>query len=234
MEGLFAPPPKLPQAAKAEPAPTVRLEPELVEVTLIEDEPLEVALAEEETEWHYCLQGDERTQGPVPESKLRKLLQSGRLPYDTLVWNDSLGDWVEATRIPALSAKGGADPVIFTEVPLLDPGSNYSARSHLPILPLASASLVLGIVGILFGIIGVILSLAEAKVGIIVGVLIPAGIACVLAIIFGHLSYGQIKANRRAFGGLSLSKAGLILGYIVLASLTLGGGAWMIIKLSNG
>jgi hypothetical protein len=98
---------------------------------------------------------------------------------------------------------------------------------------LASASLILGIVGILFGIIGIILSLAEAKVGIVVGVLIPAGIACILAILFGHLSFGQIKSNRRASGGLGLSKAGMILGYVVLASLILGGGVWMIIKLSN-
>lgn len=236
VEGLFAPPPKLPQPAKAEPAAPVLVEPELVEVQLIEEEPLEVAVSEDETEWHYCLPGDEKTQGPVSESKLRKLFQSGRLPADTLVWNDTLGDWVEATRIPALSsgpARGGADPVIFADVPLLDSNPGYPAHtgSHRPIPPLATVSLILGILALLLGLTGAILAGMKTSVGFIVGLLIPAGIASILAVVFGHLSWAQIKASRRSLQGQNLAKAGLILGYTALGCLIVGGGVWMIFEL---
>lgn len=238
VEGLFAPSPKAPKPVPAEPAAAVK-ELELVEVQLIEDEPLEAAIAEEEAEWHYCLPGDGQTQGPVLESKLRKLLQSGRLPQDTLVWNETLSDWVEATRIPALfggRARGGADPVLFTEVPLMEPGAAYPAGSgsHLPIPPLASTSLILGILGVVLGIVGLILTLIKAEVGFVIGLFIPAAVASILAIIFGHVAGGQIQANRRVFQGQGLAKAGLILGYLILGSLILGGLVWIAIKMNNG
>lgn len=237
VEGLFAAPPKLPQPVKAEPAMPVLVEPELVEVQLIEEEPLEVDAPDEETEWHYCLPGDAQTQGPVSESKLRKLFQSGRLPADTLVWNDSLGDWVEATRIRALAgaARGGGDPVVFNEVAIMDSSPAYPvpAGSHRPIPPLATVSLILGILSLVLGITGVIVSAMKAKLGFILGLFIPAGIASVLAVVFSHLSWRQIKASRKALQGQNLAKSGLILGYTVLGCLILGGGVWMIIKMTG-
>lgn len=196
VEGLFPPPPKLPQKPVQEPKTPEVAEPELVEVALIEDEPLEFTEPEEETEWHYCLQGDEQTQGPISEAKLKRLFQSGRLPYDTLVWNETLTDWVEASRIPALRGPAiAARPHDTEEVHIIDPDSGgfRSARSGLPVPPMASASLILGILGI------------------------PIPFVCVLAIVFGHLALNQIKTNQRIYQGEGMANAGLILGYAALA-----------------
>jgi hypothetical protein len=215
VEGLFPPLPKLPPRSAREPEAPALGEPELVEVTLIEEEPLEIPAPEDQTEWHYCLQGDEQTQGPVSETKLRRLFQSGRLPLDTLVWNETLSDWVEATRIPALHAAPvpGAGPVVSAEVPLFDAQSDFppAEGEDLPVPPLASASLILGILGIA----------------------IPIGVASVLAIVFGHLALSQIQANRPYFQGEGMAKTGLILGYIVLTILLLGGSAWLILHLAR-
>lgn len=213
VEGLFPPPPKPPQPTPEAKAPEV-VEPELVEVSLIDDEPLEVVEPEDETEWHYCLQGDEQTQGPILETRLKKLFQSGRLPYDTLVWNETLGDWVEANRIPALQGPpANAEPAATMEVNIIDSDSGgFSPMSSgLPIPPLASASLILGILGIA----------------------IPIGVGSVLAIVFGHLSLSQIKANRQTYQGEGMAKTGLILGYVSLAILLMAFLVWLIIKVTQ-
>ena len=212
VEGLFPPAPKPPQRGPAG-AASPGQEIELVDVNIIEDEPLEV---DEETEWHYCLQGDAETQGPVSEAKLKRLFQSGRLPYDTLVWNENLTDWVEAGRIPALHsapARAAAGPAIHTEIPLIDTRSGYAEPDgdELPVPPLASASLILGILGIA----------------------IPIGVGSVLAIVFGHLALGQIKANRRIYQGENMAKSGLIIGYVTLAILLVAGSAWLIYQMAQ-
>ncbi len=114
VEGLF-PPPKPPQPARKEqpsavPAPA---EPEIIEVQLLDD--LEVVSADDELEWHFCLQGAEETRGPVTEAQLRQYFQNGRLPLDTLVWNETFPDWVEADRIPGF--RGAASAVQAPSVP---------------------------------------------------------------------------------------------------------------------
>ncbi len=217
VEGLFPAPPKVPQKPKAGPAPPSRGEPELVEVNLFEDEPLEVVEAEDGTEWHYCLQGDSQTQGPVSETQLRRMFQSGQLPQDTLVWNESLPDWIESTRIPAFqSAPAGrakGRPAIPREVALLDTDSPSAATSgiELPVPPLASASLILGILGIA----------------------IPIGVPSVLAIVFGHLSLNQIKTYRGLYQGENMAKSGLILGYAVLTILLVFGSVLLLLRLAK-
>lgn len=207
VEGLFPPAPKPPQREPAGPASPVR-EIELVDVNIIEDEPIGV---DDETEWHYCLQGDAETQGPVSEAKLKRLFQSGRLPDDTLVWNENLTDWVEAGRIPTLQS---APARAAAEIPLIDTRSAYAEPDgdELPVPPLASASLILGILGIA----------------------IPVGVGSVLAIVFGHLALGQIKDNRRFYQGENMAKTGLIIGYVTLAILLVAASAWLIYQMGQG
>lgn len=210
IEGLFPPTPKPPQAQPSQAKARVQ-EVELVEVTIIEDEPRE---ADDETEWHYCLQGDEQTQGPVSEAKLKRLFQSGRLPFDTLVWNENLTDWIEAGRIPAFTsgpAKTTPRRAIHSE--LIDPGLAYpeAEGAELPVPPLASASLILGILGIA----------------------IPIGVGSVLAIVFGHLALGQIKSNRQFYQGENMAKTGMIIGYVTLAILVLACSAWLVYQLAQ-
>ena len=61
-----------------------------------------------ETSWYY-LREDERY-GPVPVSQLRRLLQSGELGPDTLVWRQGLKDWVPARSLTAGTAPRTPNP----------------------------------------------------------------------------------------------------------------------------
>ncbi|HWI64715.1 MAG TPA: DUF4339 domain-containing protein [Symbiobacteriaceae bacterium] len=55
-----------------------------------------------ERQWYYIVAGNQT--GPVPESQLQELLQSGRLPRETMVWSDSLPAWTPASQVSALGA----------------------------------------------------------------------------------------------------------------------------------
>jgi hypothetical protein len=51
-------------------------------------------------DWHYVIQG--QVEGPIPENDLIKMIQSGELSTDTLVWNGDPGNaergWVKITE----------------------------------------------------------------------------------------------------------------------------------------
>lgn len=69
--------------------------------------PLPPAAAEGEgATWFYAADGE--TRGPVPESTLVWMLQSGALKGSSLVWRDGLAEWTAASSIPAFRAAGGA------------------------------------------------------------------------------------------------------------------------------
>jgi hypothetical protein len=50
--------------------------------------------------WYYYESGNQK--GPISEAQLQMLLQSGRLNFETPVWNESMQDWQEAGEIVAL------------------------------------------------------------------------------------------------------------------------------------
>jgi uncharacterized RDD family membrane protein YckC len=54
----------------------------------------------ETQQWHYVINGNQA--GPVPESELVQMLTSGQLAPETLVWTQSLEDWVAASSVDAL------------------------------------------------------------------------------------------------------------------------------------
>ena len=53
-----------------------------------------------ERQWYY-IDGGSQT-GPVPETQLKSLLQSGRLPRETMVWSDNLPAWTPAAQVSSL------------------------------------------------------------------------------------------------------------------------------------
>ena len=59
-----------------------------------------------EPEWYYTLQGQQ--QGPVPESKLRSLLQSGQVLPNEFVFKEGMSDWAAASSRSELM--GGPPP----------------------------------------------------------------------------------------------------------------------------
>lgn len=57
--------------------------------------------------WHYVKDGTERL-GPIPESELRALANTGQIQPGDLVWCEGMADWVPYETAPGLS---GAAPV---------------------------------------------------------------------------------------------------------------------------
>jgi len=99
--GAQAPPP----AESPKPASSDRPSPQGGRVRVrsrrIPEEPIAA-----EKQWHYVAGG--KTEGPVPESRLRELLPT--LPVDAMVWNPDLGAW----KTPREA--GLAPPTIVNEV----------------------------------------------------------------------------------------------------------------------
>ena len=155
--------------------------------------------------WFYEEKGQQR--GPVSEDELRRLISSGPLSSKNLVWKDGLGDWVPANTLPEFGAEQTAAPN--TPSPSSPPSSSSTQNvppghyqpavaaydSGTSVSGMAIASLVSGVLG---------LSCCLPFIG-------PA-----LAIIFGHLALGGIKASKGRLLGSGMAIAGLILGYLNL------------------
>ena len=63
-----------------------------------------------EPQWYYTLQGQQ--QGPVPESQLRSLLQSGQVLPNEFVFKEGMSDWAAASSRAELM--GGLSPITTT------------------------------------------------------------------------------------------------------------------------
>jgi uncharacterized RDD family membrane protein YckC len=57
-------------------------------------------------EWYYSENGERR--GPVPDTALTELLQSGRLSTDTLVWREGWNDWRPFSQAGLTDAAAGS------------------------------------------------------------------------------------------------------------------------------
>ncbi|MBM4163176.1 MAG: RDD family protein [Lentisphaerae bacterium] len=58
--------------------------------------------------WYYAVDG--RQEGPVPESALQQLFQSQRLRPETLVWAETMKDWMCASSVEGLLPPGSHLP----------------------------------------------------------------------------------------------------------------------------
>ncbi len=144
-------------------------------------------------EWYYA-QGDEQ-RGPVSESVLIGLVEQGVIRADTLVWNDSMTDWLPYGEVHAQSDPLRTNDTVVTGRPVT---SSSEARTE----PLAIASLILAIVSIFICGCGFFLS-------------IPA-------VICGHIALNRINAAEGRLAGRGLALAGLIIGYLMLAITAVG------------
>ena len=146
-------------------------------------------------QYYYSLDGNQR-QGPV---SLEQLRAAGVGP-ETTVWREGMADWSAAKDVPELSGlfappmTTGAPPVrVQYQTPTSQQGTNG----------LAITSMVVGIVGLVLTPCISFLAIAPA----------------ILAIIFGHVSRGQIRRGQGTGAGSAL--AGLILGYVTTGLLLL-------------
>lgn len=59
--------------------------------------------------WYYVEKGQQA--GPVTDEQFNTLVQTGTITTDTLVWNESMADWLPYGRIHAAAASAGATTI---------------------------------------------------------------------------------------------------------------------------
>ena len=137
------------------------------------------------THWFY---GENGLQfGPVDDAGIRQLIASGRVVPSTLVWREGMPSWLPLAKVPELSQS-------------MVPYAPYCAPA--PTCGLAIASMVCGIVGVMFCYFCALLG-------------IPA-------VICGHMALKQMNESPLPMTGRGMALTGLILGYLWIGLTLLG------------
>ncbi len=144
-------------------------------------------------QWFYA--DSDNQQHPVEEADLENLIASGVVSSTTLVWNESLPNWIPAGEALADRFEGGAvTPPVLT---------NSQARQAITAIPGAAgqkpAADAVSICALVFGILGIFTCIPFLAL---------AGIIC------GHIGRkrARLETGPSSNGGLALG--GLITGYI--------------------
>ena len=127
--------------------------------------------------------------------EVRQQLASGTLRVTDLAWYEGAAGWAPLSSVPGVTAAPAAGAVAVPATTAVAPAVLPQNRTE----PLAIVSLVLSIAGLL---------------GFCCGFFLMAGIA---GIICGHLALSRFKQNP-ALEGRGLAVAGLVIGYVALAS----------------
>ena len=162
-------------------------------------------------EWFYAKNNERK--GPVSASQLRSMVVSGEVAGSDLVWCEGMGNWIPASeiqdfdspRVGAVGAEAGS-PQGHHSPQVVPPGAQAGAPVNIPnagpvgVRPSANGK---AITSLVCGCIGVCCCFTL--------------IASILAVIFGHIAKGEIRASGGQQGGDGMALAGLILGYTGLA-----------------
>lgn len=163
-------------------------------------------------QWYYSKNGTQL--GPVEEGELRSKIASGEISSADLVWREGMTDWLPSAKVQELAPVAVVPTAFPSAVP--DPGSapgspyqppvntGYAAGPPPASSGKASTAMVLGIVGLVFGLCGCY--------GIVVS--LPCGI---LAIVFGSQVKKEAELNPALAPELGKAKAAVIMGWIGLA-----------------
>jgi hypothetical protein len=146
-------------------------------------------------DWYYADASEQQQR--VSEENLAALVADGVIKPNTLVWNETLTDWKEATLIrPDLFASMSYPPVL---TPMDQ--RNAALPGYAP-QPATGTTDPVSICALVFG---------------ILGILSCFGIFSIVGIVCGHIGRkrARIETVQTSNGGLAL--AGLITGYIGLA-----------------
>lgn len=182
-------------------------------------------------QWFYSKNGTQL--GPVEESELRAKLASGEVAKVDLVWREGMTDWLPAAEVAelatltAVTAAPPAIPPVSADVvnsPYAPPvSSGYGVQPQLAGQGSgkATASMVLGIVGLVFGLCGCY--------GLMIA--LPC---CILAIIFGGQFKQDAALNPALAGELGKAKAGVIMGWIGLGLTLLITGSFFVFGIVSG
>jgi hypothetical protein len=160
-------------------------------------------------QWYYSKNATQL--GPVTDEELRAKLASGEVTASDMVWKDGMPDWKPAASVPELGvmiptqAVGAPNDPAYQQSPNAPPaygaGPQVSAGK-------ATASMVLGIVSLVFslcGCYGIVISLPCA----------------ILAVVFGTQFKKEAESNPMLAAQLGPARAGVIMGWIAIGLLLL-------------
>lgn len=188
------------------------------------------AVGAPEVQWLYAVGTDRR--GPVAESELRRLLQQGLVPVESLVWTEGWPEWIPAGEVPNFMEVVSFRPLGQRETS--PTGQAIAGRPQGS--GMATSSLILGIVGVTFLLIAIGAALGS-KLGpddlsedtkkILIVVKWTAAVLAfppaILAICLGHVARNATAGTASGAPGRAAALAGLILGYSTLSPLFAGG-----------
>ena len=180
-------------------------------------------------QWFYADENDKQV--PMEESELQSLVDSGVIKRDTLIWNESLPDWVECGNFkPELFG----DPVLPEapppmESPAEEPGStggtnhfkNEAASSarpadappNLPATRPGSANPAegIGIAAMICGILGIVVNLCSLVTN---GCTFPVALALsIAAIVCGYSGRSNLRQRGLPIQN-SMLTAGIVTGWV--------------------
>ncbi|RYD18614.1 MAG: DUF4339 domain-containing protein [Verrucomicrobiaceae bacterium] len=183
-------------------------------------------------QWYYSKNGTQL--GPVEEAELRSKITSGEITSADLVWREGMTDWLPSSRVAELASVAAAAPLVAAPGTPVPPSegtatspyqppvnSGYSVAPPAPSSGKATASMVLGIVGLVFGLCGCY--------GIMIS--LPC---CILAIVFGSQVKKEVLHNPALAADEGKAKAGVIMGWIGIAITVVFTVGLMVLGLASG
>jgi uncharacterized membrane protein len=96
------------------------------------------------SDWYYAVNNEQK--GPVNESELKTQLAAGKLPADTLVWQEGMENWTPSSRVAAFTFREPPAPASFAKLSptpaVVVPADKMGVHNPESITPVTVASLV--------------------------------------------------------------------------------------------
>lgn len=145
--------------------------------------------------------------GPIPFADLEQLIADGEVGPETLIWNESMPDWVAAADVPEIASRVGSAP----------PSLPRGQAARLAPAPAAAAMAPAYAGGSHPNPYAMPRTSGMAIASLVLGLLWLGGLGSLLAVIFGSIAVGQINKSNGMIQGKGMAWSGLILGIIGMA-----------------
>ena len=177
-------------------------------------------------EWYYAK--DYQQVGPVSEEELSRLIASGGVQPDDLVWTESMTDWApvrEVFELPSPEATSAAPPdieeAVLRERPTLEQPRTPPWQPSEPAVPETSESSSEEGVAPTRGAAAETQMNPLAVASLVLSILGAFGCGCFLVaipgVICGHIALKQMNLEPNRYTGRGIVLAGLIIGYVAIA-----------------
>lgn len=165
--------------------------------------------------WYYAIDDDQF--GPVAEEDIQRMIASGELHGNDLLWQAGMTDWVEVQEVfpSAAAAAGPAAPLQPEGVDVTQPSppETFKPVTERQVRRMPDATPVGGTQVRVhpLAILSVVLAVASLFVCV----------SAIPAVIVGHMALAQINREPERYEGKSVAIVGLVLGYLFLLPLAL-------------